>query len=265
LENPLVIKAKGFFFAIKLKTNNMKCVQRLMLAGLILLLAGCNSSSSSDSGLTTVKVLEVEQVANYTYLLVKAKGPEYWIAVPTMSAEKGDTYQYQGGMLMEDFHSKELERTFDKVLFLEALFSSSESVPDMQAAAGGMAGHGAQAAGQEVTPGSTVKTERSKVSIEATEGTITISELFANPGAYEGKTIRVRGEVTKYNEAIMKLNWVHLQDGSEFEGKFDLTATSTESFQVGSVINLEGVLAINKDFGYGYSYEILLEEAKAVE
>lgn len=262
--NPLVIMAKGFFFAIKLKTNDMKCVQSFMLAGLFLLMAGCNSNPSSDSGLTTVKVLEVEQVANYTYLLVKAKGPEYWIAVPTMVAEKGDSYQYQGGMLMEDFHSKELDRSFDKVLFLEALFSTSESVPEMQAAPGGMAGHGAQAA-QEVTPGSMAKTEKSNIDFETPEGGTTIADLYSNPEAYEGKSIRVRGAVTKYNEAIMKLNWVHVQDGTEFDGKFDLTATSTETFQVGSIVTLEGVLAINKDFGYGYSYEILLEEAKDVE
>ncbi len=63
----------------------------------------------------------------------------------------------------------------------------------------------------------------------------------------------------------MELNWVHIQDGTEFEGKFDLTVTSTESFKVGSVVTLEGVLALNKDFGYGYSYEVLLEKATAIQ
>ena len=61
----------------------------------------------------------------------------------------------------------------------------------------------------------------------------------------------------------MERNWIHIQDGSEFDGKYDLTITSQESFEVGQVLTLEGVLAINKDFGYGYSYEILLEEATA--
>ncbi len=62
----------------------------------------------------------------------------------------------------------------------------------------------------------------------------------------------------------MELNWVHIQDGTEFEGKFDLTATSIESFEVGSTVILEGILALNKDFGYGYKYEILLEKATEV-
>ena len=62
----------------------------------------------------------------------------------------------------------------------------------------------------------------------------------------------------------MERNWVHLQDGTEFEGKFDLTVTSSEAFEVGQVVTLEGILALNRDFGYGYSYEILLEKATAV-
>jgi hypothetical protein len=229
--------------------ETMNLLKRIVFAGLLLLAVGCNNNNTG-SGLTTVKVLEVEQVANYTYLLVKAKGPEYWIAVPTMVANPGDTYQYQGGMMMEDFESKELGRTFDKVLFLEALYSESA---------------GGHQEVQEVTPGSQVSAEKSEVQIEAVEGTVSIGELFANPGSYEGKAIKVRGEVTKFNAAIMDRNWVHIQDGTESNGKFDLTATSTESFMVGSVVTVEGVVVLNQDFGYGYSYEILLENTTAVK
>jgi hypothetical protein len=32
---------------------------------------------------------------------------------------------------------------------------------------------------------------------------------------------------------------------------------------VGQVVTFEGVLAVDMDFGYGYSYEILLEQATA--
>ena len=94
-------------------------IRNVIIVGLILILAGCNPSSSN--GFTTVKVKEVEQVGIYTYLLVKGKGPEYWVAVPSMNASPGETYQYQGGLVMEEFYSEELERTFDKVLFLEGL------------------------------------------------------------------------------------------------------------------------------------------------
>lgn len=227
----------------------MNLLKRVVIAGLFLLLVGCKPSDSG-SGLTTVKVLEVEQVANYTYLLVKEKGPEYWIAVPTMQAQVGETYQYQGGMMMEDFESKELGRTFDKVLFLEALYSENTGGP-MEV--------------QEVTPGSQVSVAKSDVQVEAVEGTVTVGELYANPGSYEGKSVKIRGEVTKFNEAIMDRNWVHIQDGTEANGKFDLTATSAESFAVGSVVTVEGEVSLNRDFGYGYSYEILLENTSQVK
>ena len=164
---------------------------------------------------------------------------------------------------MEDFHSNELDRTFDKVLFLETLFGATESLPGAQAGQAVMPG--GHPSVQEVTPGSTVKTERAEVQVEAAEGTLSISELFASPGAYKGKTVRIRGEVVKFNAAIMDRNWIHIQDGTEHEGKFDLTVTSSESFEVGSMVTVEGVLAINRDFGYGYSYEILLEQATAVD
>jgi len=232
----------------QIKMKSMNYFKKLLFAGLVLVAAGCNTST--ETGLTTVKVLEVEQVANYTYMLVKGKGPEYWIAVPTMAASPGEKYQYQGGMLMENFESKELDRTFDKVLFLEALFS--ESTAPHQGV-------------QEVTPGSKVSAEKSNVKVEAVEGTVTIGDLFSSPGSYEGKTIKVRGEVTKFNAAIMDRNWVHLQDGTEANGKFDLTATSTESFMVGSLVTVEGVVTLNQDFGYGYSYEILLENTTQVK
>ena len=97
------------------------------------------------------------------------------------------------------------------------------------------------------------------------EGTVSIAELYDKPSAYEGKKIRVKGEVAKFNAQIMERNWIHIQDGTEFEGKYDLTVTSQQNFMVGMVVTLEGILALNRDFGYGYSYELLLEEATAVE
>ena len=188
-------------------------------------------------------------MAAYTYLLVKGKGPEYWVAAPSMKAQPGEKYKYQGGMLMEDFYSKDLDRTFEKVIFLEALFSEEATAPQAQ----------------ELTPGSQTVIEKSGVAIEKVEGVVTISAIYEDPESYEGKTIQVRGEVIKFNPEIMNKNWVHLQDGTEFDGKFDLTLTSDENFEVGSVVTVEGVLALNLDFGYGYSYEVLLENTTALE
>jgi len=63
----------------------------------------------------------------------------------------------------------------------------------------------------------------------------------------------------------MNTNWIHLQDGTESDGKFDLTATCLENLNVGDIVTLEGKITLDKDLGYGYFYEVLLEDAKIVK
>ncbi len=95
--------------------------------------------------------------------------------------------------------------------------------------------------------------------------TISIAELYANKTVYQGKTVRLHGKVVKYNPNIMGKNWVHIQDGTEHEGKNDLTATTGMTTKVGDEITIEGTVVLNKDLGAGYFYEILLEDATIVK
>ena len=226
----------------------MRKLMKYLLLAVVISLAGC--TNRMDDGTITVKVEAVEQVSGYTYMLVKGKGPAYWVAAASMDIEPGVSITYQTGLIMEDFYSKELDRTFDKVMFLDAIQGSPSSEMGM------MSG---------TSRGSDIITEKLNTSVEREEGMVSISEIYANPGEYEGKVIHVKGEVTKYNPGIMDRNWIHIQDGTEYEGKFDLTVTSKEPFQVGQVVTFEGVLSVDLDFGYGYTYEILLEEATAVQ
>ena len=57
----------------------------------------------------------------------------------------------------------------------------------------------------------------------------------------------------------MNRNWIHLQDGSE-EG-LDLTVTTTELVRLGDIVSLEGTIVLDKDFGAGYRYDIIMESA----
>jgi hypothetical protein len=77
-----------------------------------------------------------------------------------------------------------------------------------------------------------------------------------------GKTVKVRGKVMKYNPGIMGTNWIHIQDGTAFQDDFDLLVTSDTQVQLGQVITAEGKIVTNKDFGSGYAYKVLIEEAK---
>lgn len=114
------------------------------------------------------------------------------------------------------------------------------------------------------SPGA-VTTEKINITVVPCEGCITISELLANKKSYAGKTVKITGRVTKYNPSIMGKNWVHLQDGSEFEGGYDLTVTTDTVVEVGETVTIEGKIALDKDFGYGYFYSVLLEEGKILE
>lgn len=102
---------------------------------------------------------------------------------------------------------------------------------------------------------------RENVDIKKSEGVVSISELLAHKDKYNGKVVTVKGKVTKVNSAIMGRNWVHLQDGTEHEGAYDLTITTVLEPAEGDVLTLTGKIVLEKDFGYGYFYDILMEDA----
>jgi hypothetical protein len=110
-----------------------------------------------------------------------------------------------------------------------------------------------------------VSTEKINISVEPGEGCITIANLLENKKSYSGKIVKVKGKVTKLNTQIMGKNWIHIQDGSEFQGEFDLTLTTDGIVTVGEIVTFEGKIALDKDFGYGYNYAILMEESKVIK
>jgi len=195
----------------------------------------------------TAVVQEVIQATSYTYLKVKEADRDFWIAIAKRQIAAGATISFAGGLEMKNFESKDLQRTFETIYFVDRI-----------------AGGGAPAAQQSMSMPHGMKPELEKleISVEPAEGGITIGELFANADSYADKTVLVRGQVTKVNRAIMERNWVHLQDGTGDSRGFDLTVTTAEQVNVGDVVTFEGKIALNKDFGSGYSYEIIMEQAK---
>ena len=63
----------------------------------------------------------------------------------------------------------------------------------------------------------------------------------------------------------MKRNWIHIQDGTGDENSYDLVVTTNDEVKVGDVITAEGKLAVDKDFGAGYFFPVIIEEAKIVK
>lgn len=233
----------------------MKSTVSLLI--ILFVLGSCQSNQSSKpisaASATSheVVVKEVIQVSEYTYLLVKENGVEKWLATPPIKAAEGEVYYYEGGFEMTNFKSKELDKTFENILFLEGISSTPINHAENQTL---------------VSPGATMEKDGKKeISITPVDGSISISELYSNRESYSGKTIRVKAEVTKFSPEIMGTNWIHVQDGTMFDENFDLTITSGSVVNVGDVLVFEGKITLDKDLGYGYFYSVLMEEAAIVK
>jgi hypothetical protein len=195
-------------------------------------------------------VKEVIHAAGYTYLNVTEKRKSTWIAIPGMDISKGEKISYSGGMEMTDFHSRELNRTFPSILFLEGIETSSKKKEVAEKMPDGKMGE--------------VKKEKASVTIKQPEGALSISKIFETQNELSGKTVKVRGFITKINSAIMGRNWVHIQDGTDYNGNFDLTVTTGTLLQVSDTVTFQGRLSTKKDFGYGYSYDVIMEDGVVI-
>lgn len=99
--------------------------------------------------------------------------------------------------------------------------------------------------------------------IAKAEGGKTVAEVFAEKDQLAGQPVVIRGKVVKSNPDIMGKNWVHVRDGSGAEGTNDLTVTTAGAVpNVGDTVVVKGVLALNKDFGMGYQYDVIVEDAE---
>ena len=196
-----------------------------------------------------ITVKEVLQANAYTYLLVTDAEKEYWIAVPKTDVTVGKTYTYEGGMEMKKFESKDLKRTFDSVLFVEGIID-----PNAPAAAETTS-----------TPVKVVSSKELSKGITLAKGGISVFDLYATRDKLAEKTVILTGKVVKFMPQIMNKNWVHLQDGSSFNGFNDITITTLEKVKIDDIVTLKGKVVLNKDLGSGYKYDVLVEDAVLVK
>jgi hypothetical protein len=235
-----------------------------LIVGLLFMVSchsGQNSGAVNKNGVHTALVQEVLQAGQYTYLKVKEGDDELWIAVNAFQAEVGKTYYYKDGMEMKNFHSKELNRDFPIVYFINEISTD----PEMKAVGNQMSGHGqmdpVEMGGQTPAQGVKPVIEKKDVKVTPAAGGITIADLFSKKDKYSGKTVKIKGQVVKFNPEIMGKNWIHIQDGTESNGDFDITVTSSSAVKVGDMITVEGKVSLDKDFGAGYFYKVIVEDA----
>ena len=92
--------------------------------------------------------------------------------------------------------------------------------------------------------------------------TKTVEQVFAEKKQLSGKRIHISGKVVKVNNGIMGKNFLHIQDGTGGPDTSDITVTSQETANKGDKVDIEALVTLNRDFGAGYSYPLILEEAK---
>jgi hypothetical protein len=210
-----------------------------------------------ESGAMHGPVLETMNAGSYTYVQVRTASGDIWAAAPTTAVAVGDEVTLPQGMLMTNFESPSLKRTFPEIYFVNAIQKGGAATPPPNQATnpGGEPGvehTGAVMGGKAVTPGT----------IARAQGGRTVAEIHAARAELSGKRVKVRGQVVKFTPSVMGRNWLHIQDGSADGPQGDLTVTAASAVaKVGDLVLVEGVAAADRDFGSGYSYEVLVEDA----
>ena len=215
-----------------------------------------SSKLAGTANMHEVTPLEKIDAGGYTYLRVNEEGKEIWIAVSAREIDMNSTYLYNKAMEMTNFESKALNRTFDSIWFIQDFYSKAE-VEDKEATTP----HPGTSAASHTSGG-----KRVKISVSQDDNTIALEDFFEQVNNFEGKTVRIKAMVVKRNLHIMSKNWYHIQDGTAFNNQYDLTLTTDESTElnVGTEAVFEGKVALNKDFGAGYVYPVIMEETKVV-
>jgi hypothetical protein len=205
------------------------------------------------------KVVETMDSSGYTYILLDSKGEKVWVAVPQMYVTVGEEMELEGGTQMGEFVSKPLNRTFDKIIFSGGPTEKFNEERKKKAHSGVVTGETkVQETKQEGKVVPNLKVEKA-----AGANAYTVAEIYKKRADLADKNIIVRGQVVKVSTGIMDRNWVHLEDGSGEAGKGNgkLVVTTKDRPALGDVVTASGVMHKNKDFGGGYKYDVILEDA----
>lgn len=204
------------------------------------------------------KVVETMEAAGYTYVQVDTGSEKFWAAAPQFAVKVDDDVVVPEGMPMPNYHSKTLDRTFDVVYFVPSvLVGGAESLAgEMPPGHPPMTGDAGATGGKPAV----TTTDVDLTGIKAADQTV--ADVFAKKAELSGKPVKIRGKVVKFSPEIMGKNWIHIQDGTGEAGANDLTVTTSATAQMGDTVVISGVLATDKDFGYGYAYDVIIEDAE---
>jgi hypothetical protein len=189
-------------------------------------------------------VVETMNSGGYSYALVEKDGIKTWVALPASQITVGSQITCLPGMTMHNFNSTSLNRTFESIVFSPGLASASGAAAGAPkaAAAGG------------------------PVQVDKAEGpnAYTIGEIFEKKDSLANTPVTIKAKVVKVSRGILGKTWLHLQDGtgSQTSGTNDLVVTTDSTAEIGEVVTITGNLSLDRNFGSGYQYNVIVEEAQ---
>ena len=190
------------------------------------------------------KVVATMDTHNYTYAQIDTGSKKYWAAGPKTTLAKGSMIAITTSLPFKNFESKELKRKFDIVYFVNRF------VTDKAGQTAGMS-----------NPHARINMPAKDVSlkgIKKLKDGKTVAQVFSEKKVLSGKAVRVRGKVVKYTAKVMGKNWLHIQDSS---GSKRLVVTTDQDVKLGDLVVVNGIVAVDQDLGYGYTYDVIVERA----
>lgn len=211
------------------------------------------------------KVLQIKPAMGYKYLKVDEGGKTIWVAIANAPVKVGDKIGFDKKSLMKDFKSKALNQTFKEIYFASDVYLPQQSTgPKSMKEMLGLETAKKDPHTDMNTKISPTQEEEKPTKPFVKKDTYTVEEVHMWRKSLDGKTITVKGKIYKVSKGIMKRDWVHLGDGTGNEEKLtdDLVFTApTSTVKGGDTIIAKGTVAVDKDFGYGYFYPVIVEKS----
>ena len=211
------------------------------------------------------KVLEIKPVTGYKYLKIDENGTTIWVAIADAPVNIGDKVGYDKKTVMKHFKSKTLNQEFKEIFFVSNVYLPQKATgPKSMKEMLGLGSkakdpHAGMGMGMSAQP---VDEKPAKPFVK--KDSYTVKEVHMWRKNLKGQTITLEGTVFKVSKSIMKRDWVHLGDGTGNEKKLtdDLVFTApTSTIKAGDKVLAKGTVAVDKDFGYGYFYPVIIEKS----
>ncbi|MBD3790109.1 MAG: hypothetical protein IE885_07075 [Campylobacterales bacterium] len=216
--------------------------------------------AKSDKKIYYGTVLETKEAMGYTYLKVDENGTQRWVAIIKAPVFKGDKVGYDKTTVMRDFESKSLHQTFKEIIFANEVYLPQKTAKP-------------QSMKSMLNPANLTDRPMQNSDVKNTKPFVkkeryTIEEIHAYRNELKDQNVTLEGTVYKVSKQIMQRDWVHIGDGTGDEQALtdDLVATlPMTDVKAGDKITLKGKVTVDKDFGYGYFYKVIIEDGTIEE